>query len=137
MSFWHTFVGKAIHRVSFGTIGQDSSHHPAPAPSGQSTVASVETESKCASDFKYYMDNPQVCLTAGTNSGHVPTPDTGIQYPVAPTGIASAPIELSPSTPSSLGPSGPVSAVPEPSSIMMVCTGLVIVAMLGYAKRRR
>ena len=122
MSFWNTFVGELIHTVSFGLIGPDGGPSaPVNQPSNNGGTMS-ETELKCIGDFDFYMNNTQLCMQSTNHApGITPTP------PLPGTGTSGGgTVVINP----------PVSAVPEPSAIVLVACALIVLALRARFKRR-
>ena len=121
MSFWNTFVGELIHRVSFGLIGPDGGPAVPPGqPSSNSGVMS-ETELKCIGDFDFFVKNPTLCANAHPPSlgPTAPLPDTG-------TSGGGSTVITNP----------PVSAVPEPSATVMLVAALVVIVLHRWVFKR-
>lgn len=122
MGFWSTFVGKTIHAVSFGLIGNDGKHHSAP----QHPVKLAPTE--CFTDPDYYMKNIEACnpgMGAQQPTPQLPPPPTYIPPPVTVCTVNCGGSTITP----------PVSPVPEPEVTSMAIVGALIVG--GIAIRRR
>lgn len=120
MSFWHTFVGKAIHHISGGLIGPSNHHHPAPASSSTSSVPSTDIPKEC-NDLEYFIKNQDTCWSHANTPWNplppvpeIPNPGTVVIPPVTP----------------------PVSSVPEPSSVVLFIAAMIVVGLFrGFRKK--
>jgi len=124
MSFWNTFVGEAIHALSFGLIGPDDS----PAPSG-SLIIHNTMPTECFTDPDFYIKNTQACNQSSVS--FLPPPGGTVPTPEVPT-VPTCTINCPGTTTGTVTP--PVSAVPEPSAVAMA---LAAAALVMFMRRRR
>lgn len=117
MGFWHTTVGKFIHHSTGGLVGPNIKHGPKPAQNYPgATPADIPKE--CNTDIDYFVKHQDLCWQHTTSPFVPPIPEVG-----PGTGTVLTP------------PSGPVSAVPEPSSIALFVTAMVVVGLFRGFRR--
>lgn len=66
MSFWHTFVGKAIHHVSGGFIGKGGHHNTGPK---DPIIVPNSSPGDCITDMKFYATHVSECMPTSTVGG--------------------------------------------------------------------
>lgn len=116
MSFWNTFVGKAIHNLSFGLIGPDSGNGAPSAP------LTKNVDMKCYTDPDYAIKNFDACNPSAGK------PNTG---PVLPP----PPIQTCTVNCGTGGISTPTPAVPEPEVFGMAVVGVLVVGAVLLRKK--
>lgn len=119
MGFWHTTVGKFIHHSTGGLVGPNIKHihHTGPSYPG---LTPSEVPKECHTDIEYYIKHQDICWPRPTMPDMPP------------------PISVGPGTggPVILPPNGPVSSVPEPSSVVLFIASMIVVGLFrGFRKK--
>lgn len=118
MSFWGTFVGKAIHRLSGGIIGKDAGGGGGGKPP---TSRMQDPQDPCVKDPDYFMNHMSECMQPGGGGG--------------------GPVISNPGTPIINPPGGGITpvtpAVPEPDAIYMCGAAVVMIVGWKLWQRRR